>query len=496
MRSIISRGSWLELRAIATRPMRCSSGFWLNSQFQGGVSRPGAQLTGVPAYLYSNISRNYGTGAVRRLGMPSLLGRDSRFRLAHAASYDESVTLTGSANAWSRVVENKRALIVSGERAESAAWTALLAAADWSVECVARRDQAVARIPEFLPSLLLLDLKEGELPAEVEESFAQRCRDSGLAVIVILRRPSPGDVAISFRRGAIDVLIPPFTAVELMAAVDRAGNFKDLYQENMDYRRQLEQANHELRESFNVLRMDQLAGRQVQLDILPREPIQCRGYRVAHSMVPSLYLSGDFVGYNAVFNRYVLFYFGDVSGHGASSAFVTVMLAFLLRQLRRRHVAEEDFAALARAPEGLAEHLNRQMLAMDLDKHLTFFSGAIDAAKGRFRYVVSALSPPPILVTQALAEFLPGRGKPLGLFKDAAWEIQERDFPPNSSLVVISDGLMERIEGATSVAREARLLELLTGVAPDHDCICNALGLKSIKEAPDDVSVLTVTHNA
>lgn len=393
-------------------------------------------------------------------------------------------------------MENKRALLISADRAESAVWAALLAADDWSVETVERRSQALERIPEFLPSLLLLDLQIGEVPENVEESFAQRCRDSGLAAIVILRNPSPRDVAVSFRRGAIDVLIPPFTSTELLTAVDRAGNFKDLYQENMDYRRQLERANRELRENFNVLRMDQLAGRQVQLDILPREPLQCRGYRVAHSMVPSLYLSGDFVGYNAVFDRYVLFYFGDVSGHGASSAFVTVMLAFLLRQLRRRHVVEKDFAALARAPEGLAEHLNRQMLAMDLDKHLTFFSGALDAETGRLRYVVSALSPPPILVTKTSAEFLPGRGKPLGLFTDGAWEIQERDFPPNSALVVVSDGLMERVDGVTSVAREARLLELLTGVSPDHDRICDALGLQSIKEAPDDVSVLTVTHNA
>ena len=393
-------------------------------------------------------------------------------------------------------MKNKRALLISADRTERAVWAALLAADDWIVETVEQRSQALERIPEFLPSLLLLDLQAGEVPGNVEESFAQRCRDSGLAAIVILHDPSPRDVAVSFRRGAIDVLIPPFTPAELMDAVNRAGGFKDLYQENMDYRRQLERANHELRESFNVLRMDQLAGRQVQLDVLPREPLRCRGYRVAHSIVPSLYLSGDFVGYNAVFDRYILFYFCDVSGHGASSAFVTVMLAFLLRQLRRRHVAERDFAALARAPGGLAEHLNRQMLAMDLDKHLTFFAGAIDAERDRLRYVVSALSPPPILVTHTSAEFLPGSGKPLGLFKDATWEIQERDFPPDSALVVVSDGLMEQIGGATSVLREAHLLELLAGVAPDHDCICDALGLKLIKEAPDDVSVLTVTHNA
>lgn len=397
--------------------------------------------------------------------------------------------------AWSLVVENKRALLVSSDMSESSVWAAWLTAAGWQVERVGERIQALSRIPEFLPSLLLLDLPPHAHPDSVEESFAQRCRDSGLAAIVILHDPSPQDVAVSFRRGAIDVLVAPFTTDDLMTAVDRAGGFKDLYQENMDYRRQLERANTELREDFNILRLDQLAGRQVQLDVLPREPVQCRGYRVAHSMVPSLYLSGDFVGYNSVFDRYLLFYFGDVSGHGASSAFVTVMLAFLLRQLRRRHVAENDFAALARAPAGLAEHLNRQMLAMDIEKHLTFFAGAIDVERGRLRYVISALSPAPVLITPGGAEFIPGRGKPLGLFKDATWEVQERDFPSDAALVVVSDGLMERIEGATSVAREARLLELLANVPPDHDRICEVLGLPRIKEAPDDVSVLTVTHH-
>ncbi len=394
-------------------------------------------------------------------------------------------------------MENKRALIVSGAHQERAEWRRALLGAGWVVEEIEQRSQALARIPDFLPSLLLLDLQPDELPGQVEESFAQRCRDSGLAAIVILRKPAPADVAVAFRRGAIDVLIPPFSATELLAAVSRAGNFKDLYQENMDYRGQLERANRELRENLNILRMDQLAGRQVQRDILPREPLCCRGYCVTHSIVPSLYLSGDFVGYNSAFDRYILFYFGDVSGHGASSAFITVMLAFLLRQLRKRHVAESDFAALARAPQGLAEHLNRQMLGMDIDKHLTFFAGAIDVEQSRLRYVISGLSPAPILVEDGVAGFLPGQGKPLGLFKDARWQVHERIFPPESSLVIASDGLLEQVEKAPlDQSREHTLLRLLGGVSPDHQAICAALGLGEIEDAPDDVSVLTVIRHA
>ena len=44
---------------------------------------------------------------------------------------------------------------------------------------------------------------------------------------------------------------------------------------------------------------------------------------------PSLYLSGDFLDYQRYNDRFSAFYFADVSGHGASSAFVTVLLKYL-----------------------------------------------------------------------------------------------------------------------------------------------------------------------
>ncbi len=120
-------------------------------------------------------------------------------------------------------MENKRALILSSTLAERAEWREALLAAGWEVEEVEQRAAVLERIPEFLPSLLVLDFGRQMLPGEVEESFAQRCRDSGLAVIVILRDPTPVEVAVAFRRGAIDVLISPFDIKMLLAAVARAG---------------------------------------------------------------------------------------------------------------------------------------------------------------------------------------------------------------------------------------------------------------------------------
>ena len=392
------------------------------------------------------------------------------------------------------MAKNKRALIVCADLARQGLWSAYLEELDWRVQCVGDLPAAETAIGEFMPALLLLGLRDEEDPADIAEGFAQRCRDSGLAVFPVLPRPSAEDVAICFRRGAIDVLIEPFSAADLVAAIERSGQFKNLYQENMDYREQLERANRELRESLNVLRMDQLAGRQVQFGILPRQPVRCGGYEVSHTIVPSLYLSGDFVGYNVVFDRYILFYFGDVSGHGASSAFVTVMLSFLLRQIRRRHVVERDMDALARAPLGLAEHINKQMLAMEIDKHLTFFAGAIDVKENTLRYTVSALMPQPIMAAEGKAQFLPGRGKPLGLVEEGEWDVHEVSLPDKFALIVASDGLLDCVSGADLAEKEAQLLTLASGAKASHTEVCTALGIDGIEDAPDDVSVMTVVR--
>ena len=66
-----------------------------------------------------------------------------------------------------------------------------------------------------------------------------------------------------------------------------------------------------------MLKQDQLAGLEVQKSLMPESPLTFADYEISHSVTPSLYLSGDFVGYEFVLGRYLVFYFADVSGHGA-----------------------------------------------------------------------------------------------------------------------------------------------------------------------------------
>lgn len=383
-------------------------------------------------------------------------------------------------------------MVVSVDRQRRDQWSAELSALGRQVATAESASQAMAEIPDFLPALLFLHVAVGAKVADVSLEFDQRCKNFGVAVITILADPTPADVADCFRRGTIDVLLEPFDTKTLRDALDRAASFRSLYQENIEYRKQLERANRELRESLNTLRMDQLAGRQVQLNMLPETPFRCGDYEIAHRIVPSLYLSGDFVGYNIALDRYLLFYFADVSGHGASSAFVTVMLSFILRQIRRRHIADDDHAALSRAPEGLVEHINRQILAMGLDKHLTIFVGAIDTETNILRYAVGAQVPMPILLADGKASFLAGKGKPVGLFEDAHWQIEEMVLPAAFSLVVVSDGLLDCLSGTGWAEKQQQLFAAITKGGASHAQLCSELGIDKIKAAPDDVSIVTV----
>lgn len=391
--------------------------------------------------------------------------------------------------------DNKRVLILSRDHHRCTLWVRLLESVGWQVKTVNSLGSALAAVSEFCPALMFANVEAGEHVIDIDEDFARRCRESGLAVIPILSEATPADVADSFRRGAIDVLIEPFTDQAMLNAIDRAGSFKDLYRENKNYRMQIEDANRELRESLNTLKMDQMAGRQIQLNILPDKPLVYGQYEIAHKIVPSLYLSGDFVGYSVLLDRFLIFYVADVSGHGASSAFVTIMLSFMVRQLSWRHTSEDDTAALLRAPQGLLEHINRQVLAMKIDKHLTMLVGAIDTERHTLRYVTGAQLPMPVLVSKSGPEFLPGKGRPVGLFDDSHWTVEEISLPEEFSLTIISDGLLDCQPGDSIAAKEQSLLEACGRADMAHKSICIELGVTDIADARDDVSLLTVVRN-
>ena len=365
-------------------------------------------------------------------------------------------------------------------------------------DCLAAPDlQAIAALcsdPLNQPVVLFSEniVLTGSAPKNQTDLLRQLCAEH--LIIISLREEDKAQIADYFRLGVADVILQGADQADIESTLLRIKNLADARQHAQDYSAELKRTNDELQESLRLLKQDQLAGLEVQKSLMPESPLKFGDYEISHSITPSLYLSGDFVGYNFVLDRYLLFYFADVSGHGASSAFVTVLLRFMIGRVIRRHQLEKDYVALAHAPDGLVEHINSQLLATGLGKHLTIVAGSLDTETNTLRYVVGAQQPQPILITDGKAEYLPGKGKPVGIFEDANWVIEELALPEEFALILLSDGVFDLVPDKELVDKEQTLLRYLAAGSGDINNLKEKLFIDYIEDPQDDLSVLLLSR--
>lgn len=349
--------------------------------------------------------------------------------------------------------------------------------------------QTICTDPLHQPVILTAQfLRSQNLDNETLTNFC-----SHYLAVIALDNNSAGNETYYFRLGVSDILEPNPTQRDLPGVLNRLSMIASNRRHQQENSERLQNINSKLQQNVKLLEQDQKAGLEIQKNLMPEGPLRFGDFEIAHSMAPSLYLSGDCVGYQFVLGRYLLFYFVDVSGHGASSAFVTVLLHFITGRIIRRHTREEEYDALAQAPEGLVESINQQLLNAELDKHLTIVAGSLDTETRKLRYVVGAHQPSPILIVDGDAQYLPGKGKPAGIFKDATWAVEEIQLPQKFALVLLSDGVFELLPGKEIADKETRLLRYLSNRSVSVKALKKGLFIEGIKDLQDDVSVLLLT---
>ncbi|MGG2756101.1 two-component system response regulator RssB [Pseudomonas aeruginosa] len=343
------------------------------------------------------------------------------------------------------------------------------------------------------PDLVICDLR---MPQIDDLELIRRIRQtaSETPIIVLSGAGVMSDAVEALRLGAADYLIKPLEDLAVLEhSVRRALDRAYLRVENQRYRDKLEAANRELQASLNLLQEDQNAGRQVQMNMLPVTPWSIEGLEFSHRIIPSLYLSGDFVDYFRVDERRVAFYLADVSGHGASSAFVTVLLKFMTTRLlyeSRRNGTLPEFK-----PSEVLAHINRGLINTKLGKHVTMLGGVIDLEKNSLTYSIGGHLPLPVLFVEGQASYLEGRGLPVGLFDDATYDDRVMELPPSFSLSLFSDGILDVLPGATLKEKEASLPEQVAAAGGTLDGLRQVFGLANLAEMPDDIALLVLSRN-
>ena len=384
-----------------------------------------------------------------------------------------------------------RVLVIDQPEDERAWLEATLQNDGFQVCCAASTAAGLSELARCSADLVLCDLG---LTDEHGEGLLTRLRRERpeLPVVVLTGDAQDSTLGRAMGQGAADFLARPLgDAAGVHHAVSCALERFRLRDENERVKGELETANAELRRALDALHRDQAAGRQLQEGMLPETPTAVGGVTFAHKILPSLYLSGDYVDYFPITDQHVLFYLADVSGHGAPSAFVTVLLKQFSNRLRREyrpHMLEH--------PDDILSWLNQELLDSHLQRHVTLFLGILDFGQGVLRCANAAHFPEPRLVTEAGVERLSLKGKPLGLFEAPSFAVLEKRLPEAFSLVLFSDGVLDVLSGATLGEKDNQLDALASAAEGQLPKLWSLLAPEGAEALPDDVACLLLSQGA
>jgi serine phosphatase RsbU (regulator of sigma subunit) len=385
---------------------------------------------------------------------------------------------------------SRRILVLDGDAGIRGSLCGLLQSSGLAPLALSTFDELAAAVPSA--EVLLCNFRPGEGDSGVDILRRVRGIEATLPVILYGRRPAVRDVVEALRAGAQDVLTWPIEeAGILLLAVERAVETRRLREQNRRYHEQLEQANADLQATLARFHEDEEAGRRVQELMLPESPQQFGEVLIEHRVQPSFMLSGDFVDYFDIGEGRIAFYLADVSGHGSSSAFVTMLLKTLGSRARRDLLRNPQ---LARRPSFFLQLANRELLALGLDKHATLVCGVLDPAARRLYWAMAGHLPQPVVFDGKTAKYLAGKGMPVGLFDGAVYEDRMHALPERYVLAVFSDGVLELLSGRTLAEKESALLSLVGGGACDVEALGRALHLEAGRELPDDVALLVIRN--
>lgn len=329
----------------------------------------------------------------------------------------------------------------------------------------------------------------------------------GLEVLAVLTREFPetpvlvvsgmggfADAIQALKLGAWDYVTKPIEDFAILNhAVANALERARLRAENRSYREHLEKINTQLERSLHQLREDETAGRNIQFRLLPDEQMVFggdHGYECSHHLLTSAILSGDFVDYFNIDDDHFGFYMADVSGHGVSSAFITVLLKSYMGRYVERHRQYGDRTILD--PAAVLAGLNRDILAGRHGKYLTMFYGVVNIGTAHLNFANGGQFPFPILYDGEKTRSIGGRSTPVGLFEDAEYQAQSLEIPPVFCISLFSDGILEVLPQNGLSAKQVYLHQLACGTGLNAASFARSLKLDRGSAPPDDISVLSL----
>ncbi|HWM08576.1 MAG TPA: SpoIIE family protein phosphatase, partial [Solirubrobacteraceae bacterium] len=220
----------------------------------------------------------------------------------------------------------------------------------------------------------------------------------------------------------------------------------------------------------------------LQRRLLPDELPAIAGLELAARYLPAAgsSLGGDWYDVFELPGGRVVLAVGDVVGHGVAAAAVMAQL----RTALRAYAIEEH------SPGAVVEAVNRMMWDLGPMVMTTLAYLELDPGSETLEMVLAGHPPPLVVRPGAEPEYLPLQGAmALGGSQTARYAAQTVSFPAGTTIVLYTDGLVER--RGESIDAGLDRLRLLVADHEEPDAICSDVVDHLVADGPtDDVAVV------
>jgi len=338
------------------------------------------------------------------------------------------------------------------------------------------------------------------------ENFRQLNRERYGYFILLTSKNDKTDVAKGLDAGADDFLSKPVDSAELKARIRAGTRVLEMEQKLLTQNERVNNTLQELQSLYDAINRDLAEAEKLQHSLIPIRYKKLKNAELSLLFESSGHVGGDLVGFFNYSTTKIGLFSLDVSGHGISSALLTVRLAgYLSPHNKAQNIAFDrllDGSYRHRSPKEIAFLLNEQIMEeLQTEHYFTMAFAEVDLSTGHV-VMVQAGHPHPVVFNPITGvRYLGEGGPPIGLLPSMAFENFEFTLKAGDRLLLYSDGITECQNSIGELfdedGLETLLMNSLDGSGPEllDDIMWELTNFSHGKPFGDDISAILMAFD-
>lgn len=292
-------------------------------------------------------------------------------------------------------------------------------------------DQIMEILQREKIDLILLDFYlYGVNGIDILNSIRSVSQLSHIPILMLTSEESPDIIESCLDLGATDFIIKPVIPKVLLARIRSALSNREYILQIESQKKEISDSKEKLSNALIALEKDLRKARTIQETLIPKHFINSRTCQMYTYYKPMNEVGGDFFSFLEREDNIDLL-FGDVSGHGISSAMVSCMAVLCFQTMTKDKKIEDEF-----------KFLHQTLLSYVKGHYITGVYLRFNTETRLLQYAYAGHHPC-ILIRDGKLINLDGKGTPLILMKEFITSANSVQIEKGDKLFLYSDGLYE-----------------------------------------------------